>query len=145
MSAGSIGHGTTLGYSTVAGGPYTDFAEVVSVKEGAQAADKVDFTHLTSTSRRKEFKLGMIDSGEWQFTLNTLYAAERTAMRTAHSSGATYYWRCREYDTSATPSTLLATLTFAGPVMNFDDGTREASSPKRTTLTIAVTGAITEV
>jgi len=144
MSDGTIGHGATIGYGAVLGA-YTDIGEVVSIQKGAQVSEKTDFTHLTSTNRFKESKTGMIDPGEYQITVNTIYGATRTALKGYHQAGTTLYWRFRAYDTSVTPATLQETETFAGIVMNVDDGTIAASDPKRTVFTVMITGAITEV
>lgn len=61
--AGSPGSPTTM----------TEISECTNITGGGGTAEQIDFTHLRSPGRRREFKPSFIDSGTLSFTIQYIY------------------------------------------------------------------------
>jgi hypothetical protein len=59
----------------MAGSPvsYQEISEVTNIAGGGGTAEQIDFTHLRSPGRRREFKPSFIDDGSLQFTVQYIY------------------------------------------------------------------------
>jgi len=59
----------------MAGSPLNmdEIAEVTNISGGGGTAEQIDFTHLRSPGRRREFKPSFIDDGSLTFTVQYIY------------------------------------------------------------------------
>jgi hypothetical protein len=73
--------------------------EVVSVSSPQMTIGATEFTHLASDNNAREFKAGLVDSGEITFTLNYVEAMTAT-LYTLAVAGTTKYWKVKFSDLS---------------------------------------------
>lgn len=80
------GYGT--GFFLTVGGTKIEIDEVTKVPFAEETADSIEVTHYKSPNRRKEYKAGMIESGEDTLELNYIPGSPTdVAIRTAHNTG----------------------------------------------------------
>jgi predicted secreted protein len=80
------GYGT--GFFLTVGGQKIEIDEVTKVPFAEETANAIEVTHFKSPNRRKEYKAGMIESGEDTLELNYVPGSDTdVALRTAHNSG----------------------------------------------------------
>jgi hypothetical protein len=132
-SAGFIGKGVTLGYSTTLAGTYTDVAELLSVAKPKVTTDRVEFTHSTSDDDFKEFKPGWKEGENTTFTVNATDAG-LTAL--VALEGLQRFWKI------TLPNTGASTFAWQGTLQGID---MPVDIKDRVVLTIELTcdGAIT--
>jgi hypothetical protein len=80
------GYGT--GFFLTVGGTKIEIDEVTKVPFAEETADTIEVTHYKSPGRRKEYKAGMIESGEDTLEVNYIPGSPTdVALRAAHNSG----------------------------------------------------------
>lgn len=105
-TAGTIGKGTTLGYTTVGGSSYTTIAEVRGVNDPGWSMEMVDFTNYTSpNSTIEKLPSGWYEPGETEVDI-TYVTAARTALEAIY--GVLKDWKITLPDTH--------TITFTGVI-----------------------------
>lgn len=67
-----IGHLTLFKKLTTAPSTYTTLAEVVEFEPPEMTRDSVEFTHMSSPDRWREYKPGLRDAGETTLTYNLI-------------------------------------------------------------------------
>lgn len=100
-SSGIQYDGTVLSYgddSTATTNAVT-LTEVISVSSPQLTIGATEFTHLGSDDNAREFKAGLIDSGEITFTLNYHETLTNT-LETLAVAGSTKYWKVLFSDSS---------------------------------------------
>lgn len=103
MTNAAIGHSSTFKRSSdgTSGGTMTALAEVVSINGVNLTRETVDVTHLTSTSRYREFIGGLRDGGEVTIAMN--FDPDETDYTNAisdHNSDTAGYYQVVFPDTS---------------------------------------------
>lgn len=90
-STGFVGKGTTLQIDFGAG--LVSVANVVGITQNGRSVDDVDFTHLGSTGRYREYQPGMADPGSLAFNLHfDPTQASHLSIEAAISAGTTVTW-----------------------------------------------------
>jgi len=82
-TATDIGFGTTLSKKTT-GTTYVALAEVTELTAPELSRDSVEFTHMLSPDRYREFKPGLIDAGEVGITYNLIPGLADDAVIATH-------------------------------------------------------------
>ena len=96
-----IGYGTLFKKKT-APDTYTTLAEVVEFEPPETPIDSVEFTHMTSPDRWREFKPGLKDAGETTLTYNLIPGvADDDVVTDAIETGGLSEWQI-EYPNGAT-------------------------------------------
>ena len=96
-----IGYGTLFKKKTAAD-TYTTLAEVVEFEPPETTIDSVEFTHMTSPDRWREFKPGLKDAGETTLTYNLIPGvADDDVVTDAIETGGLSEWQI-EYPNGAT-------------------------------------------
>ncbi len=91
-AATDIGFATTFG--KVVGNVYTALAEVTELTPPELSRDSVDFTHMGSPDRHREFKPGLSDAGEVSLTYNLVPGlADDAAIATHLATNDVEQWR----------------------------------------------------
>jgi hypothetical protein len=87
-TSGRIGYGTTL-----AGSSLSTVVEVTNISGPSIEVDDIEFTNMDSTSARKEFLAGLVDSGTLDIEINytkAQVAAVSSALRTSQTWTVTF-------------------------------------------------------
>jgi hypothetical protein len=116
-------------------------AEVRSVGFPQESTDEVEVTHLNSPNRHKEYIQGLIDSGEFNATLNYDPGSATDLLLTdAKDTGTTRKARIVVPDNDGL-GTAAWNFTFSCFVKKYAPDTMEPNSAIQTTVTFRVTGA----
>ena len=115
MATKTLPYGTTFGYATVIGGPYTTLTDVKAITPPSGERGEVDVTHLTSANFTREFRKSWRTPGEASAMLYFHKAAYAT-LKTFADNFITYFWKITLplIDSEATNTTLI----FAAEVKN---------------------------
>jgi len=136
-SSALVSQGMTLKISDAASPEvYTAIPEITSLGGPDGEASEIDTTDLDSTA--KEFRLGLVDNGSINVSMNFRPAQTQHALlRTLSVSGAARNYRLTFTDSPATIWTFSAFVKGV-PIENSVDGVTTAS------INLRITGAITE-
>lgn len=143
MTEARIGWGGKLYLSTDnTEGALTQLAEVKTVGFPQEQADEVDVTHLLSPNRHKEYLQGLVDSGEFNATLNYIPGSATDLLLTAaKNTGDTRKARIEVPDTSGT-GTIDWNFTFSCFVKKYAPDSMEPAAAIMATVTFRVTGDV---
>lgn len=116
--------------------------EVVSFTAGTASADRVETTHLKSPGRRRQYTVGMIDSGEAEIVINMRRGSDTyVAIKAALVAGTERYFRFNYAE--------LGVLTWQdnvfGVVTGFDEGEVSADGKMEATMTVALNDVISSI
>jgi hypothetical protein len=139
MTAAKTGWGGEFWLDT-AGDVLTELVEVVSFTLPNGEAETIEATHLKSPNRRREYIPGLIEDGELEVVINYVPgSATDILLRAALEDGDTRDWMAvipRE--------TANWEVTGDGIVTGYDRGSVVADGKMEGTVTIRITGAVTE-
>jgi hypothetical protein len=119
-----------------------ELERVGSVTPPEDVADEHEVTSLSSPNRRKEYIVGMIDGGE--LTVEIMHVPNSTTdqlCRAAKAAGDVRAWKIVYPDTAGLP---LRQDSGTGFVRSYKVNAVEPNAPMTATLTIRITGAVTE-
>lgn len=124
-------------------GTLTELVQVVGFTLPQDQVDQVEITHLKSTNRRREFAPGLIDGGEFQVTLNYRAGSDTDKLLAAavqDTTGATRSFK------AVIPERGVATWDVTGEsiVTGYDRGEVTAEDKMEATVTLKISGALTE-
>jgi Lambda phage tail tube protein, TTP len=74
MADGLVAQGSYLLIETATPGSFVEIAEVTNISGGGGTAERIDFTHLRSPGRRREYKPSFIESGVLTWTVQYIPA-----------------------------------------------------------------------
>ena len=143
MSDARIGWGGEFQLSTsssVAG--LVELQEVVSFGLPDDQADEVEVTHLKSPQRRKEYILGLVESGEIEVTLNYIPGSATDILIRDAKEAADL--RAIRFIIPDNTGSAVWQITTSGLVKGYARGPVAAGDKIEATLRIRVTGAVTE-
>lgn len=124
-----------------ASGTLTELKQVVSFTLPQDEVDQVEITHLKSPNRRREYAPGMIDGGEFEVTLNHRAGSDTDQLLAqALASGTTRSFK------AVIPERGAAAWDISGEsvVTGYDRGEVNAEDKMESTVTLKISGAITE-
>lgn len=118
----------------------TKLAEVVSFSLPSQEVEQVEASHLESPGRRREYITGMIEAGELEVTMNYVPGSTTDLLiRDALDDGD-----ARAFKAVVPNATLGRQFEGSCIVVGYDLGSVEADSKMEATMTVRITGAVTE-
>lgn len=114
-----------------------ELVEVRSFSPGAPTAERVETTHLKSPNRRRQFTVGMIDSGEASIVINARRGSDTYALlKAAQTAGTERYIRFNYPE--------LGVLVWTDDVMGVVTGLEESEVTPDGNMEITVTIAIND-
>lgn len=143
MTEARIGWGAELQVGTSSSAAsLVELGEVRSFGVPKEEADEHEVTHFKSPDRHKEYISGLIESGEITATLNYVPGgATDLLLADARDTGTTRAVRFIIPDQTGTAAWQITT---SGFVKHYSPNDVEPNSPITATLTIRVTGAVSE-
>lgn len=118
----------------------TELVEVVSFTLPNGESETIEATHLKSPNRRREYIPGLIEDGELEVVINYVPgSATDILLRAALDDGVTRDWMA-----TVPRATTNWEVTGDGIVTGYDRGSVVADGKMEGTVTIRVTGAVTE-
>lgn len=116
-------------------GNLEELVQVVSFSTGSPTSDRVETTHLKSPNRRRQYTVGMIDSGEAEITLNMRRGSDTDiALQDALDAGDERYIRFN----FAELGVLTWTDDVMGVITGYDKGEVTADGKMEATVSIAL-------
>jgi hypothetical protein len=128
--------------------PYTALPELITFTPASPENEQIDFTHLDSPQRRREFKPGFSDGGTVEFEMNARFQGgaldvTQRAILNDKVTGTTRYWQIRIYTNEDASPTLLQTIEFQGNVQSASLGPVSLTDPQKISGSIKCTGGET--
>lgn len=142
-SQGQIGYKADIQYGDGASPEvFTSIAETTSIDPSDPQFDEVEFTHLESPDRVREFKPTFLDMGELKCEANYIPGnATQEQIFTDRAAGTSRNWRYRIKDN--TTGSVLRTATFPGYVKSAKEGPITTTDKIALAFTIRIGGAVT--
>lgn len=143
MSQGMIGYKADIQYGDGATPEvFASVTEVTSINPSNPQFDEVEFTHLESPNRTREFKPTFIDMGELACEANFITTdASHASVFADRASGVVRNWRYRIKDNIT--AAVLRTATFAGYVKSAREGPITTTDKITLAFTVRIGGAVT--
>jgi len=142
-SQGMIGYKADIQYGDGATPEvFTSVFEVTSIDPSNPQFDEVEFTHLQSPNRTREFKPTFIDMGELACEANFVPSdPTHQQIFTDRASGIVRNWRYRIKDNIS--AAVLRTATFPGYVKSAKEGPVTTTDKIALTFSVRISGAVT--
>lgn len=143
MSQGMIGYKADIQYGDGATPEvFTSVLEVTSINPSNPQFAEVEFTHLESPNRTREFKPTFLDMGELACEANFIPGdPTHAAVFADRASGTVRNWRYRIKDN--TTSAVLRTATFPGYVKSAVEGPVTTTEKISLNFSVRISGAVT--